>query len=161
MIIVSDTSPVANLLLIGQLPLLEKLFGEVIIPPAVHKEIIALHDLGNDITGYTTSKYIKIIHPKNSGKIASLLITLDEGEAEAIVLAEELNARYLLIDERLGAATANKIGIKTIGLLAVLISAKERKLIDAVKPLITLLRHQGFWMSEKLILQVLTAAGEN
>lgn len=161
MIIVSDTSPVANLILIGELSLLQKLFKEVIIPPAVNKEILALQNLNIDISGYKSSKWIKVIKPENIEKINYLLTKLDLGEAEAIVLAEELHADYLLIDERLGVNEANKRSIKTLGLLAVLIIAKNNKFIKEVKPLLTALKDQGFWMSEKLITRTLEAAGEN
>ena len=53
---------------------------------------------------------------------------LDRGESEAIVLAKELHADFLLMDERLGTSTAESMGISTIGLLGVLIKAKEQHL---------------------------------
>lgn len=161
MIIVSDTSPVANLILIGELLLLQKLFTEVVIPPAVDKEILALQSLNVDISVYKNSKWIKIIKPASRENVDKLIGKLDIGEAEAIVLAEELDADYLLIDERLGTGEANKRMIKTLGLLAVLIMAKQRSFINEIKPLITTLKQQGFWMSDKLIAKVLDAAGES
>ncbi|WP_239005371.1 DUF3368 domain-containing protein [Gloeothece citriformis] len=58
---------------------------------------------------------------------------LDQGEAEAIILAVELNADQLLIYERLGRQEAIKLGLSLTGVLGVLLIAKKRGLIDNVK----------------------------
>jgi len=86
MIVVSDTSPVANLLLIKQLDLLKLAFKEIIIPTAVHKEIIQLRLMGRDISEYDQADWIKIQHPENQAKSTELKQHLDEGESEAIAL---------------------------------------------------------------------------
>ena len=64
MIVISDTSPISNLLQINKLNLLKTLFEEIIIPPAVHQEIIALENLGEDIIAYKNATWMKIIRPK-------------------------------------------------------------------------------------------------
>lgn len=68
MIIVSDTSPVSNLILIERLEILEKLFAEIIIPPAVHSEILALKKFGKNLESYEAAEWIKIIVPSNAQK---------------------------------------------------------------------------------------------
>ena len=54
MLVVSDTSPVANLILIDQLDWLRQMFGEVVIPPAVHREVEAMAEFGGDLGKYRT-----------------------------------------------------------------------------------------------------------
>jgi predicted nucleic acid-binding protein len=93
--------------------------------------------------------------------IASLQLEVDEGEAEAIALAFELNADLLLIDERIGRAVASRLGIRFIGLLGVLIEARHKGLILAVKPVLDeLIAGAGFWVTRELYDSVLRAAGE-
>ena len=125
MIVVSDTSPVSNLILIERLEILHKLSGEIVIPPAVHNEISALKGLGKSIFSYETSDWITVTRPSNDRKVDSFRTRLDEGESQAIVLALEINCNLLLIDERLGTRFAREEGLKTVGLAGVLISAKH------------------------------------
>jgi uncharacterized protein len=82
MIVVSDTSCISNLLTIGKADLLEKLFGEVIIPPAVEKELRRYHS--------AIPVFLKVVAPARIDLVARLSRELDSGEAEAISLACEL-----------------------------------------------------------------------
>ena len=88
-------------------------------------------------------------------------IRLMSGEAEAIVLAGELHADYLLMDEAAGRAVAIRCGLRVIGLLGLLLRAKDRGMIPAIAPLLdTLEREAGFWMTADLKRRVLDQAGE-
>nr|MCU0348521.1 hypothetical protein [Saprospiraceae bacterium] len=106
MIVISDTSPISNLVQIGRLDLLQQLFGKIIIPPAVDHEVRQLELFSIKIASYTSANWIEIISPKATEKVKEFMATLDRGESEAIVVALEQNANYLLIDERLGNKTA-------------------------------------------------------
>jgi predicted nucleic acid-binding protein len=79
---------------------LKSFFGEIIIPPIVNNEVLALQSLGYNISVYQSSHWIKIIKPVNTRLVENLLEELDGGEAEAIALAKEIMPDYLLIDER-------------------------------------------------------------
>jgi predicted nucleic acid-binding protein len=136
MIIVSDCSPISNLILIGELDILRKLFSEVIVPPEVHHEILALSELGFNLGEYSASSWIRVERPVDPLQVSKLLSVVDQGEAEAIVLATELHADYLLIDERLGAAEANKRNLKTVGLMGVLVKAKQQHIISEARFLV-------------------------
>lgn len=86
---------------------------------------------------------------------------LDRGESEAIALAVEIKADYLLIDERKGSQKAEELGLSTIGLLRVILELKTNGIIVAVKPVLEEIRQKGgFWISKELYHRVLAAAEE-
>ena len=116
MIVISDTSPISNLLLIQRLDILQSVFTEVIVPTAVDREIQALKKFGKDIGRYQTAKWITVSEPSDLEKLKTLRTILDEGEAQAIALAIELKCELLLMDERLGTTVARDEGLQTVGL---------------------------------------------
>lgn len=148
-------------MLIGRLGLLKLVFNEVVIPPTVDNEIRALGAMGISLVEYLSCAWLKVCAPEDQGAVRFLNDSLDLGESEAIVLAKELGAEILLIDERLGTAKARELGVETIGLLGVLVRAKELGIIPRLKPVLVELRDiAGFWMSEALISRVLKSVGE-
>jgi uncharacterized protein len=109
MIVVSDTSPLTALLTVGQGELLAALFGEVVIPKAVEAELMRTHPALPD--------WLQVKALKNQAKAALYARSVDQGEAEAIALAEEIHADHLLIDERKGRRLAQQQGVPVVGLL--------------------------------------------
>jgi uncharacterized protein len=85
---------------------------------------------------------------------------LGPGEAAAISLAKRLAARFVLLDERKARRIAVSEGLAVVGTLAVLVRAKDRGLLAAIKPHIETMQAQGRRFSEALIAQTLQAAGE-
>lgn len=63
MIIVSDTSPIANLLQIDRLDLLHAIFGDVVIPPAVEHEVLALENFNVDLASFHKAGWIMLRNP--------------------------------------------------------------------------------------------------
>lgn len=157
MIVVSDTSPLLNLAVIGQLELLHLLYGD--IPQAVYDELV---DTGANMPGSNTiqsTSWITVKHVENRLLVASLKLQLDEGEAEA--LATELEADLLLVDERKARTVADHLGLKFTGLLGVLVEAKYKEHIANIKPLLNLLISQaGFWIAPTLYEYILETVGE-
>lgn len=162
MIIVSDTSPISNLIKINRLSLLQKLYGDIVIPLVVYNEILALQSFNVRLDEFKTASWIRVQSPSDTTLVSSLLITLDKGESEAIALAKELQPELLLIDERAGAETARSLGIKAIGLLGVLIQAKQSGQIENVRMILDDLRsNAGFWIAPLLYERVLITCNED
>ena len=85
---------------------------------------------------------------------------LDSGEAEVFALADEHDARLIIIDEHKARQEASKIGLSFKGTVGVLIEAKEEGLIDEIKPLLIALKENGIYLSESVITDALREAGE-
>ncbi len=148
-IVVSDTSPIVNLAAVGRLDLLQQLYNQVVVPQAVHDEInkgIQQPALAEILS----CAWLQTQTAANRAVVASLELELDRGEAEAIALAVELKAALVLMDERKGRRVALRLGLTPIGLLGILIEAKQRRLIQEA----------GFWIGRELYNYVLEAAGE-
>ena len=163
MIIISDTSPLSNLAIVGYLSLLQQIYNKVIIPQGVAEELKNASDEENLIAGVLSLDWIEVVPAKNLELISILRNNhnLDRGEAEAIALALELNADELLIDERLGRREATRLGLPITGVLGILLVAKRRRLIPAVQPVMDALVNQaGFRVSSQLYAAVLKAADE-
>ncbi len=160
-VVVSDTSPIANLILISKLELLHQVFQKVIIPPTVNSEVEALQEFQVDLGFYHTCDWIEIRTPSNEEEVNNFMLDLDEGESEAISLAKELNADFLLIDKRAGTNRAIGEGLLTIGLIGVLIKSKELGFINLVEPILIQLKEEaGFWVGQNLVETVLREIGE-
>lgn len=161
MIVVSDTSALSNLALIGHLSLLKAIYQTVIIPDVVASElasasnptISAILQLGWIQTQSITNAQLANQLQQDRG--------LDAGEANAIALALELQADDLLIDERLGRQEALRLGLSIIGILGILLVAKQRSLIPQVRPVMdTLINQAGFRVSSQLYQRILALAQE-
>lgn len=127
MIVVSDTSPIHYLVLIRAVHVLPMLFGEVLIPRTVASE--PSHARAPDeVRAWFQSlpPWVKIRAPFNVGTIERL----DPGEAEAIALTFELGADLLLIDDSAGKRAAKRLGIMSIGTLAILDHAAQQGMLD-------------------------------
>ena len=161
MIAVSNTSPITNLAAVGQLNLLQQLYGTIIIPQAVYQELTSAGDTIPGAIEVQTFNWIQVQQVTNRTLVESLLNQLHQGESEAIALAIELQADRLLIDEELGRKVAADNKLKFTGILGVLIEAKQRGLISSVKSVLDNLINQAeFWVTEALYNRVLQMAGE-
>jgi predicted nucleic acid-binding protein len=160
-IVVSNSSPIMNLAVVGQVHLLERLYGKVYIPEAVWQELSAIGTGQPWAAVMPTLSWLEIRSGSNRSLVDLLLLELDRGEAEAISLAMELKADLLLIDERRGRTVASRLGLKFIGLLGALVEGKRKGYVAAVKPILDdLMAQAGFWVSEHVYSRVLREAGE-
>lgn len=163
MIVVSDTSAITNLAAIGQLQLVSQLYNQVMIPEAVYRELADINPPVPGTLEVQNASWIEVRQVSNYEVVKRLRdeVRLDPGESEAIALALELKADLLLIDERRGRAEADRLGVKITGLLGILVEAKHKKLIVAVKPLVdALITTSEFRVSSALYKQILDIAQE-
>ncbi|MBK7871316.1 MAG: DUF3368 domain-containing protein [Saprospiraceae bacterium] len=158
MVIVSDTSAITNLIQLDKLDLLHDLFGEVFLAVSVQRE---LYQLPIQKTILESCEWIKVEAVQNRSLLQKLLIELDEGEAESIVLAIEKHADYLIIDESEGRRIAQELDLKITGLLGVLVRGKEKGLIAELRPIMEeLVLQMKFRIHPKLFEEILKQVGE-
>lgn len=133
MIVISDTTPIISLLKAGQLELLKKLFGEIIIPQTVFTELVSNSVFADEVETVRSCSYIRVrdVVEKKAVSILQRVTGLDAGESEAIVIAEELEADLLLVDEHKGRRVAQQMGIPITGTLGILLLAFDETLITA------------------------------
>ena len=160
-IVVSDTTAITHLAKIDALDILHKLYGEVLIPEAVASELAQVKRTQPGALQVLNSYWIKTVKIRNKAIVEKLARRLDIGESEAIALSIELNADILIIDEMLGRTVAKKLVHSIIGMVGILLEAKKKGLINAVKSYLDKLRDTGFRMSDELYQLALRKAGES
>lgn len=154
---VSNTTPIISLSSIGKIEILRDLFQTIIIPQAVYDEIKAKRGYGYNSVD---SSFIKI-QPIQDRKNKLLLSNkLDLGEAETIVLAKEIQADNVIIDENIGYRVAIDYDLNVFRTLSILLKAKEEKIITEVKPLIEDMISKGRWYSKNVYYSFLEKANE-
>jgi len=162
-IVVSNSSPLVYLAALSDFELLPKLFGTILIPPAVWREVVeqapglpvrtAVEDalgLWMNVVPLTTSPALTIL-PRG---------VLHAGEAEVIQLAQEAGANVLLIDDRIAVEHARSLGFVVVPTLAIYIRAKHLGLITSVREKADQLRRARFRLTDQDYHAVLRAAGE-
>jgi len=151
MIVVADASPLIAMARIGRLDLLRSVFGRLLVPGAVWREVV---EGGGDKAGaadVAAADWIERRAVVDSSLVNLLRHDLGAGEAEAIVLAREAKADFVLMDERLGRSAAHALGLKVVVVVGVLIEARARGLITDANEIMDQLHQQaGFWISAEL-----------
>jgi predicted nucleic acid-binding protein len=157
--VIVNTSPLLYLHQVGYLELLQNLYGMVIVPNAVVQELEVGARQGVNVPNINTLDWISIQSVQSISLIPTF-IDLGKGEAEVIALGLENSASLLILDDQLGRRIANLYQLKSTGTLGVLVKAKQLGYLSAVKPIIQILRHQGMWLTDKIVKDVLRLAGE-
>ena len=156
--VVSNNSPLVGLFGINCLSLLQKLYAEVWIPRRVETEFLKKDPIIRQET-LENAPWIKTIDLTDP-RTAAVHAELDEGEAHALALATEHDARLVLLDENRGRRKAREIGLTVKGTVGVLQEAKAEGLIDAIKPFLIQLQNNGIYLSDSLINNALQDADE-
>lgn len=157
--VISNTSPILNLAIIGKLWLLHEQFGEIIIPAAVHAELRLSETLpgGEIVQKAIDEKWIKMLTVSNRSLVDILKHELDDGEAEAIALAKENNAKMVLLDERDARKVARQLHLSVTGVVGILLKAyREKTIADLSSVLNELKTKAGFYIADDVLDQIKT-----
>ena len=149
--VVADASPLIAFAQIDQLALLEALFTSIVVPSAVAREVAP---------SVPSQPWIVERQPTQPLAPQVLQASLGAGESEAVSLALELRADRLVVDEKAARHLAEALGLSVIGTLGVLLAAKRKGLIPAVRPLVEALLEKNFWISPQLVERALSEIGE-
>ncbi|MDJ1177009.1 DUF3368 domain-containing protein [Roseofilum capinflatum] len=156
MIVVSDTSPIHYLLLIGQIDLLPSLFEQIIIPDVVQDEM--QDSSAPEVVRQWSANPPSWLTIEVVCRLDETLNSLDRGEQAAISIAQALPADLLIIDERLGRRIASDRSIPVIGTLGILDEAAHQGLVE-LSEAIALLQQTNFRISQSIIQTLLKNRG--
>jgi len=160
-VVVSDSGPLIHLSQIRRLYLLRKFFREILIPQAVYCEVVVEGEGRPGSREVKEAPWIRVIEIRDKRLKNVLQLALDEGEAEAIVLALEVNADLVLLDDREARLQAKRLGLHVTGTLGILLRAKRLGLIESLKEELNKLKEAGFRISRNLEEEILKKAGEH
>jgi hypothetical protein len=161
--IISNTSPLLNLAIIDHLDLVREQFTSVLVPEAVLEELCVDTALpgASVLRQALTEGWIQVQDVENRALVQLLRRNLDRGESEAIALAIQHSATWLLLDERDGRLAAKALEIPVTGVLGILLRAKHEGQIASLRVAMEKLRDQaGFHIAPALFDDVLRAGGE-
>ena len=157
MLVVADTSALLALAACERLELLDALFQEVRVPPAVFRECTEAGKPGADVLGaYLRDRVAEV----DLDAFVIAAAGLGRGELEAMALYKRLHADRLLLDDSRARKVARLNGVQVVGSAGVLLLAKSEGLIPLVLPLLERVRTAGIYLSDTLVAEVLRLAGE-
>lgn len=143
-----DSSCLIVLNRLGKLDLLKQIFETILYPPAVQSEV-----------NFET-EWISIQVPSPLEVSSLLEFKIDPGETEVIALALSNRDAVVILDDKKARNFALELGLLVTGTLGLLLKAKQKSLISAVKPLLDSLKEIDFYMNDFLYQDILRRAGE-
>lgn len=161
MIIVADTTPLIYLAKLGQLGILQQLYGNVVIPTEVWRELVAKKHNPERAALLRAATWL---HVDPSADASPLLPELqkgmDNGEAAAVALALHLHGDLVLVDDLEGRRGAEARGLRVRGTIGILIAARKAGLIPVLRPVLEALQATNFRADPKLYRRALEQVGE-
>ncbi len=160
MIVVSDSSPLIGLCAIGKLELLKSLYQKIYIPESVFEEVAGSGSRtgANEIKNASWIERRKV-SPRKIDRL-SVKIGLGKGETAALILASEIKADLLIIDDLKARKNAQMRNQAIIGILGIFLLAKSQNLLSEVRQSLDDLIVSGYWISPNLYQKILESAGE-
>lgn len=159
-IIISNSSPIIHLAKIDQLGLLRDFFGEIMIPEAVYEECMTQGKGRSEVARIKQASWLRVLPVTNQHLVKLLNSEIDRGEAEAIALALETQASWVLLDDADAREKARLYSLRITGTLGLLLRAKQLGKIASLSVMLDALCLTGFWLRAGLIHRLLVEAGE-
>ncbi len=147
--IISDTSCFIILTNIGELELLQKVYGQIVTTPEIVAEF-----------GAPLPEWVEINEVKDKYRQTILELQIDKGESSAIALALETPDSVVILDDYKARKIAERLGVTLTGTIGVIIKAKLNGTIPSVKPIIEKIKQTDFRLSAEIEIQALKEADE-
>jgi predicted nucleic acid-binding protein len=153
MIVISNATPLIALGVTGQIDLLPKLFAEILVPPAIYSEVVERGQGRPGTSDLSRATWLRVIGVRSSATIEPLLLGLDAGEIEVLLLAREITPDWVLLDERLARRVAHAMHLPVKGTLGILLAAFHAGLLDQQQTLAAAQRmiQEGIRLSPALL----------
>ncbi len=161
MILVLDASLLITLARIGSLGLLPQLADQIVIPNAVYAESVSWTPGRPGNVEIAHADWITCRTVENQAQVQQLCTRVGLGEAEAIILAREIGADAIVVlDDATARRLAEQEGCRVVGLLGLLVVAKQRGMLSTVRPLLDAMRNSGFFVGDELYARILRQVDE-
>lgn len=158
--VVVNTTPLIALSHVEQLGILKKLYGKIIIPEAVYKELSVKTDSICKKAVDCSLDWIRVDKIRNQMAKTMYKTQLHDGEVEVMILAKEIAADVVIIDDANAKKHAKYLQLPVTGTLGVLIKAKKNGYIAELKPILLQMVEKGIYLSQELIVLCLEQVGE-
>ena len=158
--VICNTSPLQYLHQAELLRLLPELFGSVQVPSAVNAELEEGKRRGVNLPDLATVPWMTVRSVRDR-TLLPLVTSLGSGEKEVLGLGLETPDHLLVLDDRAARRYAIAVGLEVTGTVGVLLVAKERGLLDSVRPALDRLQRLRFRLSATTYRLVLDLAGED
>lgn len=158
--VVVNSTPLIALCHVDGLDLLHKLYGEIMIPKAVYREISAKEGSVCKSEVDKAADWLHVKSIKNEMAKSMFKTQLHEGEVEVMILAKETEADLVIIDDMNAKKHAKYLELPVTGTLGVLIKAKQEELIPALKPVLDIMVQNNIYIKDSLIRMCLEQVGE-
>jgi predicted nucleic acid-binding protein len=148
-IIISDTSCLIILNKIGELDLLQKVYGQITTTVEIAAEF-----------GELLPDWIEVVIVKEKDKQRLLETQIDKGESSAIALALEYSESLLILDDIKARKIASQLNLSYTGTFGIIIKAKLQGIIPSVIPYLDRIKQTDFRISDEVVKQILKEAKE-
>lgn len=130
---VVNATPLIALARVNRLAILPQIFEAVLVPPAVYHEVTAQGTHRPGATAIAQTPWIQVQAPTLSPTIEPLVLGLDAGEMQVVLLAREVQPAWTVIDERLGRRVAQALHLPLIGTIGVLLAAYRDEVLTSAQ----------------------------
>lgn len=158
--VVVNTTPLIALSHVGQLDLLRRLYGEIIIPEAVYRELSVKTESVCKKAVDSSLDWIRIGKIKNQLAKSMYKTQLHDGEVEVMILSKEIGADVVLIDGANAKKHAKYLDLPVTGTLGILIKARQKGYVEELKPILDQMVQNGIYISQSVIQMCLEQVGE-